>query len=125
MDGRSASRKLLSLCYYCSDRMLRILISVQNNFVSFNWIRTGAKHTTRLFIDSFLTSAAFCMITQCLRASYVKHICAHIMQFLWLDVNNVHMCTLAHKAYEWCVSPQPSIYLISFMTNVNKDTKQT
>ena len=34
--------------------MLRISSSIRNNLVSFDWLRTGAEHTTRPFIDSYL-----------------------------------------------------------------------
>ena len=55
MDGRhewrSASHKSSSLCLCCSDWMLRISSSVQNNLVSFDWFRTEAEHTTWPFIN--------------------------------------------------------------------------
>ena len=49
----SGDRKSSSLCRCCfSDWMLRISSSARNNLVSFDWLRTGAEHTSRPFIDS-------------------------------------------------------------------------
>ena len=61
MDGGHEWR---SLCCCCCDWMLRILSFSRNNLVSFDWMRTGAKHMAWTFLDSYLP---YLTSTQCFK----------------------------------------------------------
>ena len=85
MDGghawRSAGRKLSSLCCCCSDWMLRKTSSVQNNLVSSDWLRTGAEHTTRPFIDTYLlANLLICLFTNLRKIHVVEIARSHYLK---------------------------------------------
>ena len=60
-----------------SQAVRRKTSSVQNNLVSSDWLRTGAEHTTRPFIDTYvLANLLICLFTNLRKIHVVELNCA-------------------------------------------------